>query len=231
MTVPHLHDSADNVHPEGNHTKNERMKLVTPCGNTVVAIEVRASAEKHDAMAYSILMAAKQHLEKHEESKVIVLIIGTSQTERIAIEIASKIPVYSKDQVNIYMADSSIERLMAAQNVCNDVIYWPPDEDEPSLVEKTKCTCKGGADLILDFDETPRTIKRAIQLLNKGGELLIVTDTFTKSSASLYTLIAQEESTTDVPENKKINETITSDDFVISRLIYRNVLYSSCDVF
>ncbi|KAK3586365.1 hypothetical protein CHS0354_022517 [Potamilus streckersoni] len=212
MTVPHLQDSTENELPEGNHTENERIKLVTPCGNPVVAIEAPVSAENHDALTSNILMAAKQHLEKLEESEVIVLIIGTSQSERIVVEIASKIPAYFKDQVNIFIADSSIERLMAAQKVCTDVIHWPADEDEPSLVEKTKSTCKGGADLILDFVGTPRTIKRAIKLLNKGGSLVIGTDTITKSSTSLHTLIAQE-STNGIPENKNINETIASDHF------------------
>ncbi|KAK3586363.1 hypothetical protein CHS0354_022515 [Potamilus streckersoni] len=220
MTVTEFENIVDNSLCGGYNTEKNINKLLTPCGKTVVTMETCADAEKPVALAYNALLAAKRHIEEREEPKAstTVLIIGATLLGRVSAEHAPNMLAYPNGQVNVFIADSSVKRLMAAEEVCSDVIFWSVDEHEQSLVEKTKSTCKGGADLILDFIGTPRTIQRAIKILNKAGALLIGPDASAKDTINLCTLIAQQ-STIGVPDDMKTNEVTTSDHFRLHRLV------------
>ncbi|KAK3586362.1 hypothetical protein CHS0354_022514 [Potamilus streckersoni] len=203
MTVTDFENKLDNFYLGGN-TKENKVEVLPPSRNPVVTMDTCEESEKHVILVYSALLAAKRYIEKNErKSNVTMLIVGANQSGIIAAEYAPKMLAYLTGQVNVFIADSSIERLMAAEEVCSDVICWSADEHEQSLVEKTKSACKGGADLILDFIGTPRTIQRAMKILNKGGAFLIGPDALSKVSINLCSLIAQQQSIIGVVETSE----------------------------
>ncbi|KAK3586364.1 hypothetical protein CHS0354_022516 [Potamilus streckersoni] len=213
MTVTDFENKLDNSYLGGNANEN-KVKLSTASRDPVVAMNTREVSEKYVAVAFDALLAAKRHIEKHErKSSTTVLIVGANQSGRIAAEHAPMVLANPAGKVNVFIADSSIERLMAIEEVCNDVICWSADEHEQSLVEKTRSTCAGGVDLILDFIGTSRTTQRAMKILNKGGALLIGPDSLPNVSISLCTLIAQQQSIIGVPDNKT-NEATTFEDLL-----------------
>ncbi|KAL3843302.1 hypothetical protein ACJMK2_021241 [Sinanodonta woodiana] len=215
MTITDFDNKLDNSNVEGN-ANGQNVKLLTSSRDPVVTMNINEDTEKHVDVAFDFLMAAKRHIQKHErKSNTTVLIVGANQTGSIAAEHAPMVLSHSAGQVNVYIADSSIERLMATEEVCNDVIYWSADEHEQSLVEKTRSTCEGGVDLILDFVGNARTIQRALKVLNKGGALLVGPDALPSVSISLCTLIEQQQSIIGVHDNKKTNVATTSEDLVL----------------
>ncbi|KAL3843289.1 hypothetical protein ACJMK2_021230 [Sinanodonta woodiana] len=220
MTVTEFENKLDNSLCGGNIMEENSNKLLTPCMKTVVTIETCEDAEKSVDLAYNALTAAKRHIEGQEDKKAstTVLIIGANKLGRVSAEHAPNMLAYPMGQINVFIADSSIERLMAAEAICCDVICWSVDEHEQSLVEKTKSACKGGADLIMDFIGTPRTIQRAMKILNKGGALLVGPVALANITINPSTLIAQQQSIIGVPDNKKTNE-VTTDHFRLHRLV------------
>ncbi|KAL3841687.1 hypothetical protein ACJMK2_019797 [Sinanodonta woodiana] len=174
-------------------------------GIRVIFIEARGESDMGVTSTREALVAAKEHLEQLEKlkSSIAVLVMGANQCGNMAVHLVKKTFTKSFLDVRICIADSSIERLMAAQQNCDDIICWLDDEHEEILVEKMKNTCKGRPDIVIDLIGTTRTLQRAFKILKKGGVLLIGNGQMPEVISNIRGIMADEKNILGCTENKQ----------------------------
>lgn len=99
---------------------------------------------------------------------VNVLVVGAGGLGLWAVKLARYLVGPNNNSVRIFVADNSIDKLLTAQDHgCYDIIHWNEEDHEQYIVERTLDACRGGVDVVIDFVSTPRTMHRALKVLNR----------------------------------------------------------------
>lgn len=153
---------------------------------------------------YSAVLKAKPHIEKLAETKPIinVLLVGAGGLGLWTLRLAEYlIGEQNNNTVKIYAADSSIDRLLTAQeHGCYDCIHWNEEDHEEYIVERTLETCRGGVDVVIDFISSRRTMNRSLQVLNREGLIVVGGNSVKEISINLNVLSAKQQSITSIPK-------------------------------
>ncbi|XP_076116415.1 quinone oxidoreductase-like protein 2 isoform X1 [Mytilus galloprovincialis] len=168
-----------------------------------IPLEVAAQLSGSALTAYCALIKAKSHVEKLREVKscVNVMIIGAGGLGLWAVRIAQALVGPTDNGVRVYVADHSIDRLLAAQDHgCYDIIHWNEEDHEQYIVERTLDACRGGVDVIVDFVSSPRTVQRDLKVLNREGLILVGGNTLSEVSINLNVLAAKQQSIAGIPQ-------------------------------
>ncbi|ESP05105.1 hypothetical protein LOTGIDRAFT_208046 [Lottia gigantea] len=162
--------------------------------------------------AYSAVLKAKPHVEKLQQVKpcVNVLIVGAGGLGLWCLQLAQYlIKSFGQNNVRIFMADNSIDKLLvASEHGCYDIIHWNEEDHEQYIVERTLDACRGGVDVIIDLVSSPRTNQRSLKVLNRNGcilqegLILVGGDSMSNSnvSISLNSLSAKQQSLVGIPK-------------------------------
>lgn len=168
-----------------------------------IPMEVAAQLSGSALSAYCALLKAKSHVEKLREVKpcVNVMIIGAGALGLWAVRIAQALIGPNNNSIRVYVADHSIDRLLAAQeHGCHDIVFWNEEDHEQYIVERTLDACKGGVDVIVDFVSSPRTVQRDLKVLNREGLILVGGNTLSEVSINLNVLAAKQQSIAGIPQ-------------------------------
>ncbi|KAK6184568.1 hypothetical protein SNE40_001800 [Patella caerulea] len=169
-----------------------------------MSLEVAAMLPGSALTAYSAVLKAKPHVEKIQQFKpcVNVLIVGAGGLGLWCIQLAQYlIENATGNNVRLFMADNSIDKLLVAQDHgCYDIIHWNEEDHEQYIVERTLDACRGGVDVIIDFVSSPRTMQRALKVLNREGLILVGGNNMAQVSISLNALSAKQQSIVGIPK-------------------------------
>jgi len=168
-----------------------------------VPLEVAAMLPGSALSAYAAVMAAKPHVEKLQKikSKVNVLVVGGGALSLWSIKLAQHLLGRDCSNVRVYVADNSIDRLMTAQDHgCSDIIYWNEEDHEQYIVERTMDSCRGGADVIIDFVGSHRTMQRSLKCLNREGLILVGGNSTKEICFPLNTLANKQQTVMGIPK-------------------------------
>ncbi|XP_076471918.1 alcohol dehydrogenase-like isoform X2 [Babylonia areolata] len=175
-------------------------------------LEVAAMLPGGALTAYAALTTAKPHVEKLQQVKscVNVLVVGAGGLGLWTIRLAQLVMDSLSSGVRLYVADSSIDKLLTAQDHgCHDIIHWNEEDHEEYIVERTLDTCRGGVDIIIDFVSSPRTMQRSLKVLNRSLSLYLTTQegmvqvggsSMTEVNISLNALAAKQQSIVGIPK-------------------------------
>jgi len=167
-----------------------------------VPLEVAAMLPGAALSAYAAILAAKPHVEKLQQVKpcVNVLVVGGGGLGLWTIRLAQLVLGSLSSSVRLYVADQSIDKLLAAQDHgCYDIVYWNEEDHEEYIVERTLDACRGGVDVIIDYVSSPRTTQRALKVLNREGLILVGASSGHQVSISLNALAAKQQSIVGIP--------------------------------
>lgn len=105
-----------------------------------------------------------------------VLIIGAGDVGLWTLKTAKYLfRDYGCNNVRLFVADNSIDRLLSAQeHECFDIIHWNEEDHEQYIVERTLDSCRGGLDIIIDFVGSHRSMQRSLQVLNRVSQLSVL---------------------------------------------------------
>ncbi|KAL8584800.1 hypothetical protein ACOMHN_037505 [Nucella lapillus] len=177
-----------------------------------VPLEVAAMLPGGALTAYSALLAAKPHVEKLQQVKpcVNILVVGGGGLGLWTIRLANLVLTSMNSSVRLYVADSSIDKLLTAQDHgCHDIVHWNEEDHEEYIVERTLDSCRGGVDVIIDFISSPRTMQRSLKVLNRSlslylttqeGMILVSGSSMTDVNISLNALAAKQQSIVGIPK-------------------------------
>lgn len=179
-----------------------------------VPLEVAAMLPGDALSAYSAILAAKPHVEKLADVKscVNVLVVGGGGLGLWTIRIAQLLMGNLRNSVRLFVADSSIDKLLtASDHGCYDIVHWNEEDHEQYLVERTLDACRGGVDVIIDYVSSPRTMQRALKVLNREGQILVSGNSLAEVSISLSTLAAKQQSIVGIPQGNmnQLNDLVT----------------------
>ncbi|GFS15499.1 NAD-dependent alcohol dehydrogenase [Elysia marginata] len=175
-----------------------------------VPLEVAAMLPGDALKAYAAVSSAAPHVEKLRKVKpcVNVLIIGGYSLGLWSIKLAKYMMGRNCNNVRLFAADNSIDRLLTAQDHgCFDVIHWNEEDHEQYIVERTLDSCRGGVDVIIDYVGTNRTMQRCLKVLNREGLILVGGNKPCETNISLSMLAAKQQSIVGVPRGN-INQLI-----------------------
>lgn len=175
-----------------------------------VPLEVAAMLPGDALKAYAAVNCAAPHVEKLRKVKscVNVLIIGGASLGLWSVKLAKYMMGRNCNNVRLFVADNSIDRLLTAQDHgCFDIIHWNEEDHEQYIVERTLDSCRGGVDVIIDYVGTNRTMQRCLKVLNREGLILVGGNKPCETSISLSTLAAMQQSIVGVPRGN-INQLI-----------------------
>ncbi|XP_059158427.1 quinone oxidoreductase-like [Physella acuta] len=167
-----------------------------------VPLEVAAMLPGGALAAYAAVNSAKPHVEKLRKVKncVNVLVVGGGALALWTIKLAKYLMGRECNNVRIFVADNSIERLLTAQDHgCFDIIHWNEEDHEQYIIERTLDSCRGGVDVIIDFLGSNRSMQRALKVLNREGLILVGGNSTSETSISLNTLAAKQQSIVGIP--------------------------------
>lgn len=168
-----------------------------------VPLEVAAMLPGGALTAYAALLAAKPHVEKLQQLKscVNVLVVGGGGMGLWTIRLANLVLSSMSSGVRLFVADSSIDKLLTAQDHgCHDIVHWNEEDHEEYIVERTLDSCRGGVDVIIDFISSPRTMQRSLKVLNREGMVLVSGSSMGDVNISLNTLAAKQQSIVGIPK-------------------------------
>lgn len=167
-----------------------------------VSLEVAAMLPGGALSAYAAVLAAKPHVEKLRQVKscVNVLVVGAGGLGLWTIRLAQLLMGSLCNNVRLFMADNSIDKLLTAQDHgCYDIVHWNEEDHEQYIVERTLDACRGGVDVIIDYVSNPRTMQRSLKVLNREGLILVGGSSQTEVSISLSALSAKQQSIVGIP--------------------------------
>jgi threonine dehydrogenase-like Zn-dependent dehydrogenase len=99
---------------------------------------------------------------------VNVLVVGGGALGLWSIKLAQYLMGRDCNNVRVFVADNSIDRLLTAQDHgCSDIIYWNEEDHEQYLIERTLDSCRGGVDVIIDYVGSHRSMQRSLKVLNR----------------------------------------------------------------
>jgi len=168
-----------------------------------IPLEVAAMLPGDALSAYSAVLAAKPHVEKLQQVKscVNVLVVGGGGLGLWTIRISQLLLGSLCDSVRLFIADNSIDKLLTAQDHgCFDIVHWNEEDHEQYIIERTLDACRGGVDIIIDYVSSPRTMQRALKVLNREGQILVGSNTLSEVKISLATLAAKQQSIVGIPK-------------------------------
>ncbi|XP_021368351.1 cinnamyl alcohol dehydrogenase 8-like isoform X2 [Mizuhopecten yessoensis] len=168
-----------------------------------IPLEVAAMLPGGALSAYSALLKAKPHVEKLQEVKscVNVLVVGAGGLGLWAVKLAQFLVGPHSNNIRLFVADNSIDKLLTAQDHgCYDIIHWNEEDHEQYIIERTLDACRGGVDVIVDFVSSPRTMQRSLKILNREGLILVGGNTMSEVSINLNSLAAKQQSIVGIPK-------------------------------
>ena len=99
---------------------------------------------------------------------VNVLIVGAGGLGLWVLKLAQYMIGESNTNIRLFVADNSIDKLINAEDEgCCDIIHWCEEDHEQYITERTLESCRGGVDVVVDFVSSPRTMMRALKVLNR----------------------------------------------------------------
>jgi len=193
-------DIADSGYAEYIAVDDTRQVLQVPNN---VPLEVAAMLPGDALSAYAAVLAAKPHVEKLQQVKscVNVLVVGAGGLGLWTIRLAQLLMGSLCNSVRLFVADSSIDKLLTAHDHgCFDIVHWNEEDHEQYIVERTLDSCRGGVDVIIDYISSPRTMQRSFKVLNREGLILVGGSSSTEVSISLNALAAKQQSIVGIPK-------------------------------
>ncbi|XP_069132836.1 quinone oxidoreductase-like isoform X2 [Argopecten irradians] len=180
-----------------------------------IPLEVAAMLPGGALSAYSALLKAKPHVEKLKEVKscVNVLVVGAGGLGLWAVKLAQFLVGNMSNDIRLFVADNSIDKLLTAQDHgCFDIIHWNEEDHEQYIIERTLDACRGGVDVVVDFVSSPRTMQRSMKILNREGLILVGGNTMSEVSINLNTLAAKQQSIVGIPKGSlaQLQELVTA---------------------
>ncbi|XP_013391475.1 geraniol dehydrogenase 1 isoform X1 [Lingula anatina] len=192
------------VFPEEHHYTNTYYDYITvkDVNNLIVIppefpMEVAAMLPCGGLTAYNAVMRAKPIVEYMLQNRncVNILIVGAGGLGLWTIKLAKALISGDCNRVHITVADTSIDKLLLAQDHgCYDVIHWNDADHEQYLIERTLDVCRGGVDLVIDYVSSPRTFSRTLQVLNREGVVIVGGNCQFEISICLNTLAQNQQS-------------------------------------
>lgn len=167
-----------------------------------VPLEVAAMLPGGALTAYAAVTCAKPHVEKLRKVKscVNVLIVGAGGNGLWTVQLAKYLMGRQCNNVRVFMADNSIDRLLTAQDHgCFDIIHWNEEDHEQYIQERTLDSCRGGVDVIIDYVGSHRSMQRSLKVLNREGLILVGGNSTCETSISLNALAAKQQSIVGIP--------------------------------
>jgi D-arabinose 1-dehydrogenase-like Zn-dependent alcohol dehydrogenase len=217
--------------PNGNYTVGEKV-IIVPDEDTVntgyaefipiedtlrviqvpnnVPLEVAAMLPGEALNAYAAVNCAKPLVEKLRKVKscVNVLVIGAGGRSLWTIKLAKYFLGRDCNNVRVFVADNSIDKLLAAQDHgCYDIIHWNEEDHEQYIHERTLDSCRGGVDVIIDYIGSHRSMQRSLKVLNREGVILVGGNSTSETNISLTALAAKQQSIIGIPQGN-INQLI-----------------------
>ncbi|XP_025086851.1 uncharacterized protein LOC112559715 isoform X1 [Pomacea canaliculata] len=168
-----------------------------------MSLEVAAMLPGGALTAYAAILAARPHVEKLQQVKscVNVLVVGAGGLGLWTLRLALLLMGANCQNVRLFVADNSIDKLLTAQDHgCYDIVHWNEEDHEQYIVERTLDACRGGVDVIIDFVSSPRTMQRSLKVLNREGLILVGGNSMTEVSISLNALAAKQQSIVGIPK-------------------------------
>lgn len=111
---------------------------------------------------------------KHSNGPVNVLIIGASGLGLWTLALSRHLLAENNSKVRLSVADGKVENLMVAKELgCNDIVHWDESIYEAQILDRTRSSCSNGADVVVDFVCSPRSVKRSLKVLNERGVLVV----------------------------------------------------------
>ncbi|ESO10134.1 hypothetical protein HELRODRAFT_190387 [Helobdella robusta] len=83
-----------------------------------------------------------------------------------------------KERSRIAYADADANNVDSARKMgCRHFLFWKNENYEPDILRDTLHEMPKGADIIIDFVSSYRSLSRSLQLLNKGGTMFLAANT------------------------------------------------------
>uniref|UniRef100_A0A0B6ZW18 Enoyl reductase (ER) domain-containing protein n=1 Tax=Arion vulgaris TaxID=1028688 RepID=A0A0B6ZW18_9EUPU len=168
-----------------------------------VPLEVAAMLPGGALTAYAAVNCAKPHVEKLRKVKscVNVLIVGAGGLGLWTVKLAKYFLGRDCNNVRVFVADNSIDKLLTAQDHgCYDIIHWNEEDHEQYIHERTLDSCKSGVDIIIDYIGSHRSMQRALKVLNREGVILVGGNSTSETNISLTALAAKQQSIVGIPQ-------------------------------
>ncbi|KAI8781144.1 cinnamyl alcohol dehydrogenase 6 [Biomphalaria glabrata] len=168
-----------------------------------VPLEVAAMLPGGALAAYAAVNSAKPHVEKLRKVKscVNVLVVGAGSLGLWTVKLAKYLIGRECNNVRVFVADNSIDKLLTAQeHGCYDIIHWNEEDHEQYIIERTLDACRGGVDVIIDYIGSNRSMQRSLKVLNREGLILVSGNSTCETSISLNTLAAKQQSIVGIPQ-------------------------------
>ena len=106
-------------------------------------------------------------------ANVNILVVGGGVLGLWTLTLSQYLKGRDCSNVQVFVADNSIERLITAEeHGCSDIIYWNEEDHEQYLVERTLDACRGGVDVIIDYVGSNRSMQRSLKVLNRVSGVL-----------------------------------------------------------
>ncbi|CAG0918510.1 unnamed protein product, partial [Notodromas monacha] len=108
--------------------------------------------------------------------KVKILMVGTGGLTLWALRMAQ---YYFKDASNMVevtvatLKDEGVARVAEEYGNTFKVVTWSEHLHESALIERTLEVCEGTVDIVINFGTTTRILMRCMKCLNKGGTVMI----------------------------------------------------------
>lgn len=97
-----------------------------------------------------------------------MLVVGAGGLGLWTLRLALLLMGANCQNVRLFVADNSIDKLLTAQDHgCYDIVHWNEEDHEQYIIERTLDACRGGVDVIIDFVSSPRTMQRSLKVLNR----------------------------------------------------------------
>lgn len=144
-----------------------------------MSMSVAAMLPSGALWAINTVFYAQKHVEsvlddKGESGICKLLLVGTGGLALWAMRIARYYWPTDRERIKIVVACLRDEGIAIAMDQLKvNMVRWNEDLYEEQLVERTKDACGGPVDIVIDFNATGRSIKRALKCLAKNGVLLM----------------------------------------------------------
>ncbi|KAB7497542.1 NAD-dependent alcohol dehydrogenase, partial [Armadillidium nasatum] len=144
-----------------------------------MSLSVAAMLPSGALWAINTVFHAQKHVEsvlreKGESGICKLLLVGTGGLALWAMRIARYYWPTDREKLKIVVACIRDEGIsIAIDELKVNMVRWNEDLYEEQLVERTKNACEGPVDIVIDFNATSRSIRRALKCLAKNGVLLM----------------------------------------------------------
>ncbi|KAL7642047.1 UNVERIFIED_CONTAM: hypothetical protein RMT77_007921 [Armadillidium vulgare] len=144
-----------------------------------MSLSVAAMLPSGALWAINTVFHAQKHVEsvlreKGESGICKLLLVGTGGLALWAMRIARYYWPTDREKIKIVVACIRDEGIsIAIDELKVNMVRWNEDLYEEQLVERTKNACEGPVDIVIDFNATSRSIRRALKCLAKNGVLLM----------------------------------------------------------